>query len=186
MHLHPGGHEQATNYHGVNWSALLSVVYKGVSKLCFSCGHLGHRREAYQYTIKPSSSVPKESPVLNGANKVAYAPPSTKAQTEPRDILEVESTDAAFGVWMVVSRKRKDAKVLKKSQNTPFSILSYAHPHVSPKESLESNILEKELSGPSIIKGSEGKRKAHAELDSSSSIEDKELNTSLNGSAHSG
>ena len=87
---------------------------------------------------------------------------------------------------MVVSRKRKDAKVPKKSHNTPFSILSYAHPHVSPKESLESNILEKELSGLSIIKGSKGKRKAHAKLDSSPSIEDKELNTSLNGSAHTG
>ena len=87
---------------------------------------------------------------------------------------------------MVVSRKRKDARMPKKSHNTPFSILSYAHPHISPKEPLESNILEKELSGPSIIKGSEGKRKAHAELDSSPSIEDKELNTSLNGSAHTG
>ena len=74
----------------------------------------------------------------------------------------------------------------KKSHNTPFSILSYAHPHISPKELLESNILEKELSGSSIIKGSEGKRKAHAELDSSPSIEDKELNTSLNGSAYTG
>ena len=75
-------------------------------------------------------------------------------------------------------------KCQRKVTTPPFSILSYAHPHVSPKEPLESNILEKELSGSSIIKGSEGKRKAHAKLDSSPSMEDKELNTSLNGSAH--
>lgn len=29
-----------------------SVVYEGISKLCFSCGQVSHLREACQYTIK--------------------------------------------------------------------------------------------------------------------------------------
>ena len=31
------------------------VVYEGVNQLCFACGHLGHRREYCQFTVKPYS-----------------------------------------------------------------------------------------------------------------------------------
>ena len=161
-----------------------SVVNERVIKLCFSCGHLGHRREACQYTIKPLSSPPKDSPMPNDADKVTHAPPSTEAQTVAQDISEVESIDAAFGPWMVVSRKRKDARVPKKNHNNTFSILSHAYPHVSPKEPLGINTFEKDSGGLSITKVFEGKRKAHAKLNSSPSIEAKELIISSNRLAH--
>ena len=85
---------------------------------------------------------------------------------------------------MVVSRKRKDARVPKKNHNNTFSILTHAYPHVSPKEPLGSNTSEKDSCGLSITKVSEGKRKAHAKLNSSPSTEAKELIISSNGPAH--
>ena len=61
---------------------------------------------------------------------------------------------------MVVSCKMKDARVPKKNHNNPFSVLSHAHPHVSPKESLGSNSFEKDLGGLSITKMSEGQKES--------------------------
>lgn len=37
------------------------VLYEGVSKLCFSCGRLGHRKEICQYIFRPLSPPPKDS-----------------------------------------------------------------------------------------------------------------------------
>lgn len=69
-----------------------AVVYEGVNKLCFSCGRLGHRREACQYTIKPPQSSLKDSFVLNNKEKAEQGPLASEdiagAQVEAQDTLE--------------------------------------------------------------------------------------------------
>ena len=32
-----------------------SISYEGIQRLCFSCGRLGHRKEACPYSIRPVS-----------------------------------------------------------------------------------------------------------------------------------
>ena len=36
------------------------VLYEGISRLCFSCGRVGHRKESCPYTIRSPSSLAKE------------------------------------------------------------------------------------------------------------------------------
>ena len=140
------------------------VVYEGVSKLCFSCGRLGHQKETCQYTIKPPSPPLKESKVLNDAEITSQTPTTseaqTKAQTKDHNALDSVDSDSSFGPRMVVSRKRNDNKRVK--QNSPSSLPGNGKNHHQEKqiESLKNSSVKKVWAGPSKVKESNGKRKA--------------------------
>ena len=83
------------------------VIYEGVSKLWFSWGRLGHRKETCQYTIKSSPSPPKDSKELNEAEVMGQMPTTSEArievQTEDQSALDRVDSNASFSPWMVVS-----------------------------------------------------------------------------------
>ncbi|XP_050255268.1 uncharacterized protein LOC126701193 [Quercus robur] len=165
------------------------VVYEGVSKLCFSCGWLGHRKETCQYTIKPPSPPPKESKVLNDAKITSQTPTmseaQTKAQTKDHNSLDSVDSDASFGPQMVVSRKRNDNKRVK--QNSPSSLPGNGKTHHQEKqiEPLKNSSVKKVWAGPSKVKESNGKRKAELDLIISPTLStsplDEHLTTFLSG-----
>lgn len=78
------------------------IIYEGVNQLCFTCGHLGHRREIFQFTVKPYSPAgPQDATVSNKDDRVNQAPTSPEAHTKVsldiRDTSEEESSGDAFG-----------------------------------------------------------------------------------------
>lgn len=131
------------------------VAYEGVSKLCFSCGRLGHQRDLCQYTVRPPSPPPKD-PSMQNDKDVAVHQPTFPAHSEERGEADIESTEASFGPWMVVTRKRKDGRESKKSGLNPFSGLM--------QESLVSDKAFKPTNGPQADPSNEGKRKAQSDL----------------------
>ncbi|XP_050264093.1 uncharacterized protein LOC126708343 [Quercus robur] len=58
------------------------VAYEGVSKLCFSCGQLGHQNETCLYSIKPPSSPLKDSHVMSNAEITGQTTANPEARTE--------------------------------------------------------------------------------------------------------
>lgn len=143
------------------------VVYEGVNQLCFTCGHLGHRWEFCQFTIKPNSlASPRDTFVTNIDDRGNQAPTSPvaqpKASPENRDTSEEESKSANFDPWVVVSRKRKESKLGNKKSSNRVADSRAASGHVNSKETLGSRILNNEVGSSSTSKN-EGNRKAQFE-----------------------
>ena len=110
------------------------VLHEGISKLCFSCGRVGHRHEVCQYTIKtpsldkPDGSVPPCKVDGNGrdnSTEVCDTPDSGKLHHVP------ESTNKSspgqleadrYGLWPVVTRKKHGAKDNRRSSRSESPI----------------------------------------------------------------
>lgn len=156
------------------------VVYEGVNRLCFAYGWLGHWREVCQFTIKSSTSIPKDSLEPNTADCGDRAPTSPEVQpevsTENRGASEEESSGTTFGPWMVISWKRKEDRLHKKSNNNPLTENRHVCLHVDDKELLGDKIFEKKTNGLGATRKNEGKRKAQDESGSKSSSIERELN----------
>lgn len=99
-------------------------------------------------------------------------------------------SDASFGPWTVVSRKRNDNRGAKLNCMTSLLGIRNGHQHKKLKESLESFSFEQDWVGLSIAKDSNGKRKAHTEVKLSPTLSpsplEKLLNTFSSGSTATG
>lgn len=96
---------------------------------------------------------------------------------------EVESHDAAFGPWMVVSRRRKGPKVGQKSNTNLKPELHHSFKNASTVESLETNKGDKLPAG---AKSTDGKRKARSDVDLSVETELNPVGNKLLGLVGSG
>ena len=72
--------------------------------------------------------------------------------------MEDESSDATFDPWMVVTQKRKDNILHKKSNSSPLAEYRHASLNVNEKESLGNGRFEKKVNGPRVTSRNEGKR----------------------------
>ena len=163
------------------------VAYEGVSKLCFSCGRLGHRNETCPYTIKPPPSPRKESHVMSDAeatgqtttNPEVQTETQTEAQSADQNTVDGEIPDASFGPWMVVSRKKNNNKEVKQKFTNSLSGLGSDIYQGKTKEMLEKLRYNKVWAGPNDTKDPNGKRKAQADLKSSPSVNCSPLDKAL-------
>ncbi|XP_075667006.1 uncharacterized protein LOC142636591 [Castanea sativa] len=153
-----------------------NVVCEGHHKLCFLCGRIGHRKENCQYTIRPPSPLPNVNNTEKIINKEAQASP-------PLEVQDIDSLDAAFGPWMVVSQRRKRPKGVQKSNTNLTPDLHHAFKHASMIESLETNTSDRLPVGS---KSTDGKRKARNELDLRVESEPNTLGNSVSGLMGSG
>lgn len=70
------------------------VQYEGINALCFSCGRIGHKREACPYYIRePTKEMGMEQ--NHESENTSNATPIDKG---------VEGKNEGYGDWMVVSR----------------------------------------------------------------------------------
>ena len=87
-----------------------AVVYEGIQKLCFSCGRVGHRKEACPYTIRKEEQ-PEATAEKNHAGQVENSREVREdvfaggMQAMPNGS-GTDETEDQYGPWMVVTRKR--------------------------------------------------------------------------------
>lgn len=67
------------------------VCYKGLQRLCFSCGRIGHRKESCPYTIRPEPQsrvvVVEEVEVQRHRSCDLHVPDNTREEVGPSKIV---------------------------------------------------------------------------------------------------
>nr|POF15884.1 uncharacterized protein CFP56_17124 [Quercus suber] len=94
-----------------------TVNYEGIHKLCFSCGRIGHRKEACPYTIRSNSQLGKD-----GHDKQEGSAGSTHDECDRVDPSEgVEpmphNQKDTYGPWLVVTKKRQGNRAVRSTSN---------------------------------------------------------------------
>lgn len=86
------------------------VTYEGLHRLCFSCGHIGHRREECVFTIrKPlpeKQPAPERQRITLKDNAAEVLSPYASHEVDPRDDM--------YAPWMVVSCSKPSTRKDKK------------------------------------------------------------------------
>ncbi|KAL0008051.1 hypothetical protein SO802_009553 [Lithocarpus litseifolius] len=100
------------------------VTYEGISKLCFSCGRVGHRREACHYTIsQPAMEKPRvDSSTRENDGNVQVEDTSDKAYNVDEDKNTTsQPNEDTYGPWIVVARKRNAVRNGRKDSGSGTS-----------------------------------------------------------------
>lgn len=94
------------------------MCYKGIQKLCFGCGRMGHRKEFCSYTIRQESPPGRTEKMTEGSvdafpcdvhvdDKVEKGQGSTESVNGSA---KEETIDSTYGLWVVVTRRRHETR----------------------------------------------------------------------------
>ena len=108
------------------------LLYEGINRLCFSCGHVGHRKESCPYTIRPPSSPAKEdtspSPIIMDDTCNVHATGPTEQKQADVGIVQEDN----YEPWLVVTRRKNSKNMHKvsptKCSHSPEAVSSGAGP----------------------------------------------------------
>ena len=107
-----------------------SVSYEGIQRLCFSCGRLGHRKEACPYSIRPVSPPPEPPPSHDKEGERVEIPQEVRG-TDTSGNYQTDNApgqEDTYGPWMVVARRKNGSKLAKELD--PTKNLVDPNPHV--------------------------------------------------------
>lgn len=87
------------------------VMYEGIHSLCFTCGRLGHKKEACQYEIKGPQQ-PITFALANASKDQVDHPIVTPEATAspPHSTIPPPAKSNTFGPWLLVSRRKRNAR----------------------------------------------------------------------------
>ena len=95
-----------------------AVIYKGIRRLCFSCGWVGHCWEACSYTIKPAPAGNAGQGIETCGlheNVQATSTSDSQAPDTETNTTTAQSEEDVFGPWMVVTRKKHGGRNVRGS-----------------------------------------------------------------------
>ncbi|CAL5380125.1 unnamed protein product [Camellia sinensis] len=98
------------------------IEYEHIHSLCFSCGRIGHRREACQEI--PRQMLEKTQGTNGEDNQKLETSTSTNIGPESKNATQkLEANPGTFGPWMTVSKRKKNPKnsSIQKEQPIPRS-----------------------------------------------------------------
>ena len=98
-----------------------AVIYKGIWRLCFSCGWVGHCWEACSYTIKPAPAGNAGQGIETCGlheNVQATSTSDSQAPDTETNTTTAQSEEDVFGPWMVVTRKKHGGRNVRGSGST--------------------------------------------------------------------
>ena len=90
-----------------------SVNYEGIHKLCFTCGRIGHRKEACPYAIREPSSPKKVGNAIGASSCNNSHEKCDQVDPTPRDEPTPSEQEDKYGPWLVVSRKRQSNRTAR-------------------------------------------------------------------------
>ena len=92
------------------------VTYEGIQKLCFSCGKIGHKVEAYPYTIRKEKDKEQKAPTKEALESQINDVGDGSADLQNfygivmHNACKATNVEGHYGPWMMVSRKRYGQK----------------------------------------------------------------------------
>lgn len=101
-----------------------AVIYERISRLCFSCGWVGHCREACLYTIKPApAGNAGHGTETYGLHKNVQATSTSDSQAPDTktNTTAAQSEEDVFGPWMVVTRKKHGGQNVRGNGSTSLT-----------------------------------------------------------------
>ena len=102
------------------------VCYKGIHKLCFECGRIGHRKDLCPYAIRQPSPPSKEASQPDGATEVQscslHEPENAKQNVGPslsaHGGAQEDVPESTYGPWKMVVRKKQKTKQQRGDETT--------------------------------------------------------------------
>ena len=95
------------------------VIYEGIQKLCFSCGRIGHKKEACPFTIRsPAEGKPVSAEVGDGLTQTANSCEVHDTHSTTTTSGTTEDTGAGienerYGPWMLVECRKPGQRKTK-------------------------------------------------------------------------
>ena len=95
------------------------MIYEGIQKLCFSCGRIGHKKEACPFTIR---SPAEEKPVSAEAGDVPTQTTNARELHDAHSTIPASGTmedtgagteNVRYGPWMLVERRKSGQRKTK-------------------------------------------------------------------------
>lgn len=99
-----------------------SVIYEAFHKLCFTCGRIGHKKEACPFTIrgpatltegKPVSDEVEDGLVQSAKPREVHEKPSTIPDSGITEDSSAGAKDEGYGPWMLVSHRKNGQRKTK-------------------------------------------------------------------------
>ena len=147
-----------------------AVIYEGIQKLCFSCGRLGHLKEACPYTVRKSGdsvATAEAAPDGNVGSRDGHEDcrtdtPSTLPDKSVPSTSVVEEDLGQYGPWMIVTRKKGGYKGTK--QNPSSGGTTKFSGKLATQFPTKDMRAEHSKDGPSLPRHDDTRSKKHNEM----------------------
>ena len=82
------------------------VNYEGFHRLCFSCGRIGHRRNACPYVLRSPAKADKDAEVREDVQVSNSHAECDVVDPKQGDATRSTEQEDNYGLWLVVTRKK--------------------------------------------------------------------------------